>query len=600
MNRFINKYTAVILSVAFALGIFSSCEEFFEPRQGTTVTEENMYSDWYEYRSASMGLYALQQDLVEQLMILGELRGDLLETTANATADMVEVYNFNVSSDNQYASPEKFFKLIAATNRFIVNLSTVHPEVLDSAKAVTNYDKLYGEAICMRAWAYFNAARIYGQVPYIPENLTEETEIDNYIASSDVKYIKYKFTGSGNAITPDIDLSILIDQLENNIKEEGVGVNHYINNDDDTWEVSIWNIWAWHTLLGHMYLSIGEDMKAIDQFELVTVYNNSTNYRYQLDQAFANGSWKNIMTAIDTREHIFTLWFNKANQQQNSFQQMFEKRAPHLYQLKPTKVAVQKWESQWRGHSISKDVNAPNTTRVTNIGTGGDTYRGNNVSYVYDNNGIQLPDSSFAEMSRMRALGEDRYVEEMMDGYDTLVYKYSISKDIYDQDAPYIIYRAGGVNLYMAEIYNGPTYNNSTKALRVINSGENYDASNNREQRGVRGRIGLGSGESRIYIDSYIYTYDPYTNKFLGYSNWDGNAELAHKRRWIEEKIIEERALELAYEGERFYDLIRVAGRRGDATFLSSRVASKFPSARQQQMKELLNDPSNWYIHYFD
>lgn len=599
MNKFM-KYTFVLGSLVFALGFCSSCEEFFEPKQGTTVTEETMYNDWYEYRSADMGLYALQQDLVEQLMMLGELRGDLLETTSNATANMVDVYNFNISKENEYASPSKFFKLIAATNRFIVNITTAHPEVLDSASAVTNYDKIYGEAICMRAWAYFNAARIYGQVPYIPENLTTEDEIEDYLASSDKEYIKYKFTGTGAAIVPDFDFSILIDQLENNIKEEGVGVNNYINNDDDSWEVSVWNTWAWHTLLGHIYLTNGDFMKAIDHFEQVTVYNNSENYRYQLDGSFSNANWASIMTAIDTREHIYTLWFNKANQQQNTFQQIFEKRTPHLYQLKPTKVAVDKWETVWRGHSISFQTNLPDSTRVTNIGTAGDTYRGNNISYAYDNNGINLTDEEFAEMTQMRAFGEDRYVEEMMEGYDTLVYKYSISKDTYDQDALYMIYRAGGINLYMAEIYNTSAYNNSTKALRVLNSGENYNAASSREQLGVRGRVGLGSGNAAIAIKELIYYYDPYTNKYVGYSRWSSTEELAHKRRWIEDNILEERARELAFEGERFYDLMRIAGRRGDATYLSSRVASKFPAAKQAQINELLSNPENWFIHYFD
>ena len=81
-----------------------SCEEFLNPDQELDITEDRLYDDWYEYRSVEMGLYAIQQDLVEQLLILGELRGDLLEITPNADADMVEIYNFNVSRANRYAS----------------------------------------------------------------------------------------------------------------------------------------------------------------------------------------------------------------------------------------------------------------------------------------------------------------------------------------------------------------------------------------------------------------------------------------------------------------------------------------------------------------
>ena len=109
-----------------------------------------------------MNIYGLQQKLVEQLLVLGELRGDMLTITENADEDLVEIYNFNVSKDNKYASPENFFKLINACNNLIRVLERNHPEVIDTTADVSNYDRLYGEMLCMRAWAYFNAARIYG------------------------------------------------------------------------------------------------------------------------------------------------------------------------------------------------------------------------------------------------------------------------------------------------------------------------------------------------------------------------------------------------------------------------------------------------------
>ena len=57
-----------------------------------------------------MGLYGLQQKLVEQLLILGELRGDLLTVTPNADVDMVEIYNFNTIKKQQVCFPVKFFQ----------------------------------------------------------------------------------------------------------------------------------------------------------------------------------------------------------------------------------------------------------------------------------------------------------------------------------------------------------------------------------------------------------------------------------------------------------------------------------------------------------
>ena len=113
------KYTVVIGSVLISLLFLSSCKDFLDPEQEINITEDKLFDDWYEYRSIEMGLYGLQSDLVEQLVILGELRGDLLNITENADADMVEIYNFDVSRENKYASPTNFFKLISASNNFI-------------------------------------------------------------------------------------------------------------------------------------------------------------------------------------------------------------------------------------------------------------------------------------------------------------------------------------------------------------------------------------------------------------------------------------------------------------------------------------------------
>ncbi len=57
---------------------------------------------------------------------------------------------------------------------------------------------------------------------------------------------------------------------------------------------------------------------------------------------------------------------------------------------------------------------------------------------------------------------------------------------------------------------------------------------------------------------------------------------------------------ELAFEGERFYDLIRVAKRRNDPSYLAKAVSSKFPPGRRDVIYSLLMDENNWYINYFD
>ena len=59
----------------------------------------------------------------------------------------------------------------------------------------------------------------------------------------------------------------------------------------------------------------------------------------------------------------------------------------------------------------------------------------------------------------------------------------------------------------------------------------------------------------------------------------------------VEDLIVDEEAMELAFEGTRFFDLLRVAHRRGDTSYLADRVSRRDPSLRAK----LLNK-NNWYF----
>jgi hypothetical protein len=65
----------------------------------------------------------------------------------------------------------------------------------------------------------------------------------------------------------------------------------------------------------------------------------------------------------------------------------------------------------------------------------------------------------------------------------------------------------------------------------------------------------------------------------------------------VEDIIMEERAMELAFEGHRWFDLIRIARHRNDPSYLAERVAAKFSNeAKRSEVKERLMDMNNWYL----
>ena len=64
----------------------------------------------------------------------------------------------------------------------------------------------------------------------------------------------------------------------------------------------------------------------------------------------------------------------------------------------------------------------------------------------------------------------------------------------------------------------------------------------------------------------------------------------------VDDIIFEARQRELAYEGERWYDLMRYAKRRGN-DYLANRVASRISDVTEsERVRNLLMDESNWYL----
>ncbi|MDX2431093.1 MAG: RagB/SusD family nutrient uptake outer membrane protein, partial [Bacteroides sp.] len=362
---------------------------------------------------------------------------------------------------------------------------------------------------------------------------------------------------------------------------------------------------AMYSLLGQMYLEMGNYGMAIQYFDHIMRYQRyneveGSNLRYGLDSKFSGPNWKNIFSGVDRDEHIMTLWFNKSYQQQNQLQYLFSTLAPNQYMLKPTAYAVHTWESMW--HEFQREeFDNPDLTYLDPEypGFAGDFSRGHGVSFVYQKGGIIMEYDEVREMLELKASQNESALKEFMAGVDTVVYKFTLGKNSFDQDANFPIYRAGGIHLYYAEIFtrwkfpdgSGIVKPNIFEGLAVLNDG-NYD--NEPRQLGLRGRAGFVSDFEKISITDPIYIHDPITNQVSGYLDYTGN--LFAKQIYLEDHVMEERVREMAFEGERFYDLMRIARRRGDPAYLADKVSAKFESPLREQIREHLMNEENWYL----
>jgi hypothetical protein len=65
----------------------------------------------------------------------------------------------------------------------------------------------------------------------------------------------------------------------------------------------------------------------------------------------------------------------------------------------------------------------------------------------------------------------------------------------------------------------------------------------------------------------------------------------------IEDYILRERGLELGFEGDRWYDLMRIARRRGPQ-YLIDRVKKRAPVSQHAYLQSWLSNPKHWYLPY--
>lgn len=95
-------------------------------------------------------------------------------------------------------------------------------------------------------------------------------------------------------------------------------------------------------------------------------------------------------------------------------------------------------------------------------------------------------------------------------------------------------------------------------------------------------------------VNKMLFAYENLTDSLSRENIYDpANEELVITA--IEDLICDEMALETGVEGNRFFDLIRMARHRGDNDFLASRVARRSGTMDAAMRSKLLNE-KNWYL----
>lgn len=160
-----NIITALIVVSLLMLG---SCKKgFIEVLPKSEVTTDLVFKTDKDFKVATNGIYNGFQSFYGYFWEFGDLPGDDAQNFAQRTTEYVNVDNFfvDVNADIIRDAWSDLYKVITSANTVLSKIETADA-------SITGKDQYTGEAKFLRALAYFNLVRIFGDVPMITTPIT--------------------------------------------------------------------------------------------------------------------------------------------------------------------------------------------------------------------------------------------------------------------------------------------------------------------------------------------------------------------------------------------------------------------------------------------
>jgi len=161
----------IICHLSFSVAL-TSCSDMIDvesSRQNIepTITQKTD-SVFYAF-----GILQAMQQLADQYVFQGEMRGDLVKTTFYTDNNLRQLADFSATTANKYDSAYVYYRVINNCNYYIAHCDTN----LYNGSTNVIIDK-YIAAKAIRAWAYLQLGRNYERVPFFTEPLTQISQID--------------------------------------------------------------------------------------------------------------------------------------------------------------------------------------------------------------------------------------------------------------------------------------------------------------------------------------------------------------------------------------------------------------------------------------
>lgn len=175
------KVKYIICGICVICGMMS-CSDFFDQQSEHIIfAEENHLENAKDTIYSVTGILNKLQAIGDRTILLGEVRGDLVDLTNDANGDLRELANFNISDENRYNVPRDYYAVINNCNYFIEKVDTG----MKNNRNEYLFMREYAAVKAIRAWTYLQLVLNYGKVPFITEPILSKQDAEKE------EYLKY-------------------------------------------------------------------------------------------------------------------------------------------------------------------------------------------------------------------------------------------------------------------------------------------------------------------------------------------------------------------------------------------------------------------------